>query len=413
VRPLPVATLQELERTAVQLAQLAGEYIHTLPLDALAVQFKTARPGAASNADPVSNVDREIEARLRRVVSERFPQHVVIGEESEQHEPEDAPFIWVIDPLDGTTNYLNGLPLFASSIGVLHRHAPVAGAIWCACTHERRPGVYHAYHDGPLSLDGAPLIRRPAAAWRGLASEPGDVPRYGSFFETRVLAAAALECAFAAAVSDLAGLGLLDDPEGRAALAAACVRAENVVAGAPTGGLDQSAALLTTPGHALLLDCQDFHTEQVPFDLDAHGLALVVVDTRAEHTLVDGQYAERRDSCERAAAELGGELGDPIDARRPMCHADLGALAPGVPRDRVAEAVAPRHADHDAARAGEQAGARERNREEQDDHPRSSRRRSTSSESCSRRICTSTPSINSTRTRTSRNAPTSTIPGNP
>jgi myo-inositol-1(or 4)-monophosphatase len=199
VRPLPATTLLELERTAVQLARLAGEYVHTLPLDALAVQFKAARPGAPSNADPVSNVDREIEARLRRVVAERFPQHVVIGEECEQCEPDDAPFIWVIDPLDGTTNYLNGLPLFASSIGLLHRHVPVVGAIWCASTHERRPGVYHAYHDGPLSLDGVPLPRRPTAAWRGLASEPGDVPRYGAFFETRVLASAALECAFAAA----------------------------------------------------------------------------------------------------------------------------------------------------------------------------------------------------------------------
>jgi myo-inositol-1(or 4)-monophosphatase len=199
VRQLPVTTLLELERTAVQLAQLAGEHIRSLPLDALAVQFKTARAGAASNADPVSNVDREVEAHLRSVVSERFPRHVVIGEESEHIEPDDAPFIWVIDPLDGTTNYLNGLPLFASSIAVLYRHVPVAGAIWCACTPERRPGVYHAYQDGPLSFDGAPLTRRPAAAWRGLASEPGDIPRYGAFFETRVLASAALECAFAAA----------------------------------------------------------------------------------------------------------------------------------------------------------------------------------------------------------------------
>jgi myo-inositol-1(or 4)-monophosphatase len=199
VTPLPITTLLELERTAVQLAQLAGEYIHTLPLDARDVQFKTARSGAASNSDPVSNIDREIEARLRRAMSQRFPHHLVIGEESAQHESADAAFIWVVDPLDGTTNYLNGLPLFGSSIAVLHRHVPVAGAIWCACTHERRPGVYHAYHDGPLSLDGAPLIRKPAAAWRGLASEPGDVARYGSFFETRVLAAAALECAFAAA----------------------------------------------------------------------------------------------------------------------------------------------------------------------------------------------------------------------
>ena len=118
---------------------------------------------------------------------------------------------------------------------------------------------------------------------------------------------AALECAVAAAVSDTSTLGLLDSDEGRAALAAACVEAENTVAQAPTGGMDQSAALLATAGHALLLDCRDHSTEQVPFDLDAHGLALLVVDTRAEHALVDGQYAERRESCEQAARELGVE----------------------------------------------------------------------------------------------------------
>jgi galactokinase len=115
---------------------------------------------------------------------------------------------------------------------------------------------------------------------------------------------AALECAVAAAASDLHDLGLLATQEGRRALAARCVEAENTVAQAPTGGMDQSAALLAEAGHALLLDCRDHTTEQVPFDLSAHGLALLVVDTRAEHALVDGQYAERRDSCERAAREL-------------------------------------------------------------------------------------------------------------
>ena len=116
---------------------------------------------------------------------------------------------------------------------------------------------------------------------------------------------AALECAVGAALSDLCGLGLLDSADGRAALAAACVKAENTIAQAPTGGMDQSAALLATEGNALLLDCRDQHTEQVPFDLASHGLALLVMDTRAEHALVDGQYAERRESCEQAARELG------------------------------------------------------------------------------------------------------------
>ena len=138
---------------------------------------------------------------------------------------------------------------------------------------------------------------------------------------------AALECAVGAAASDLFDLGLLADDAGRARLAAACVRAENEVAGAPTGGMDQSASLLCRADHALLLDCRSGATEQVPFDLaggraasgdgassgdgaasgdgTASGLVLLVTDTRAEHSLNDGQYGQRRASCEKAAAELG------------------------------------------------------------------------------------------------------------
>jgi galactokinase len=123
---------------------------------------------------------------------------------------------------------------------------------------------------------------------------------------------AALECAVGAAASDLFGLGLLADDASRARLAAACVRAENDVAGAPTGGMDQSASLLCRADHALLLDCRTGATEHVSFVLGAgpgadagHGHVLLVTDTRAEHALNDGQYAQRVASCESAAAELG------------------------------------------------------------------------------------------------------------
>ena len=129
---------------------------------------------------------------------------------------------------------------------------------------------------------------------------------------------AALESATALAVDALAGLDLAGDDAGRTRLAAACVQAENDVAGAPTGGMDQAASLRCTAGHALLLDCRDFTVRQVPFDPAAHGLALLVIDTQAPHRLVDGQYAERRRSCEAAARTLGVEtlrevVGRPLD----------------------------------------------------------------------------------------------------
>ena len=116
---------------------------------------------------------------------------------------------------------------------------------------------------------------------------------------------AALESAVAVALDDVDDLGLASSDAGRAVLAAACVRAENEIAGAPTGGMDQSSSLRAQPGHALLLDTRDGTVQHVPFDLSAHGLALLVIDTRAEHQLADGQYANRRATCEAAAARLG------------------------------------------------------------------------------------------------------------
>jgi galactokinase len=137
---------------------------------------------------------------------------------------------------------------------------------------------------------------------------------------------AALECSVALALDELEGLGL-----DRETLTAACVRAENEIAGAPTGGMDQAAALRAIPGHALLLDCRDLSVRHVPFDPAADGLALLVIDTRAEHALVDGQYAARRATCEEAAALLGvptlRELTDrPGDAERALATlADQGS----------------------------------------------------------------------------------------
>lgn len=116
---------------------------------------------------------------------------------------------------------------------------------------------------------------------------------------------AALSCATALAIDHLAGLHSAGDDVRRAELAAACVRAENEVARAPTGGMDQAAALRCRQGCALLLDCRDGTVAHVPLELASHDLALLVVDTRAEHALADGQYGQRRAAVEQAARRLG------------------------------------------------------------------------------------------------------------
>jgi galactokinase len=117
---------------------------------------------------------------------------------------------------------------------------------------------------------------------------------------------AALECAVALGVADAVGAPL--DDELRSALVRACMRAERDVAGAPTGGMDQTVALFGRAESALLLDCRDWSTHQVGWDPEASDLTLLVVDTRASHSLTDGGYEARRSDCERAAGILGVDL---------------------------------------------------------------------------------------------------------
>jgi galactokinase len=114
---------------------------------------------------------------------------------------------------------------------------------------------------------------------------------------------AALECSVAVAIADV--VGLTDGETLRHQLVAACMRAETEVAGAPTGGMDQTVSLLAESGSALLIDFLDHSTRAVPLALDDAGLAVLVVDTRVSHALVDGGYASRRADCETACRELG------------------------------------------------------------------------------------------------------------
>jgi galactokinase len=114
---------------------------------------------------------------------------------------------------------------------------------------------------------------------------------------------AALECAVALAACSLAGVAI--DTEARQRLVTLCMRAETEVAGAPTGGMDQTVCLLAEPSSALLIDCLTRTTENVAWRAAEAGVQLLVVDTRVSHSLADGQYADRSRECAEAARLLG------------------------------------------------------------------------------------------------------------
>ncbi len=190
-------SLAALERCAVRLANAAGSrIIAAAERGAFAVHFKEARPGASANSNPVSDVDRDVERFIRAQLAVEYPSHAVIGEEMGAGPGGDI--AWAIDPVDGTTNFVNGLPLFAASIGVLRRGVPLAGAIWSSCTHALHPGVYHARSGGAFCFDGTPLARRVEGSWRGVAAEPGNARELGRDWDLRTLGSATLEFAFTA-----------------------------------------------------------------------------------------------------------------------------------------------------------------------------------------------------------------------
>ena len=108
-------------------------------------------------------------------------------------------------------------------------------------------------------------------------------------------------------------------------------RAENEYVGAPTGLLDQLASLFGEASTALLIDFRTLTVSPVAFDPSASGVVLLLIDSRERHGHVGGEYAARRLSCERAAADVGvvslreiqdrglavlDGVTDPVDARR-------------------------------------------------------------------------------------------------
>ncbi len=193
--------LRDIEQMAVELAHLAGDRITASLGQALAVKYKKlASAEEAEFRDPVSEIDSAVEAVLRERLAERYPSHAIVGEEEGGGDLPPAEWTWVIDPVDGTANFVNGFPIFAASIGIVHRGDPVVGAVWCSTSHALRPGVYHAAQGGPLFFDGARIdsVDR-SAVRRRIVAMPNLMTDMTLGYEARQTGSAAAECAFVAA----------------------------------------------------------------------------------------------------------------------------------------------------------------------------------------------------------------------
>ncbi|MFC3674595.1 histidinol-phosphatase [Ferrovibrio xuzhouensis] len=130
---LPAGFLDDAVAFAGHLADLAGEAIRPYFRQPLDVESK-------ADASPVTAADRAAEAVMRKAIEAQYPEHGIFGEEYGHLRPE-APWQWILDPIDGTKSFVTGLPIFGTLVALTHEHQPVIGVIDQPVTRDRWLGA--------------------------------------------------------------------------------------------------------------------------------------------------------------------------------------------------------------------------------------------------------------------------------
>jgi len=157
----------------------------------------------------VTEADRESERRIIEIILADWPEHAILGEEGGARKG-SAPYTWIIDPLDGTTNFTHSFPLFSISIAVEHHDELVAGVVYDPIRDE----LFHAERDEGTWLNDTRLhvsntaLLEEAMLVTGFPYNVRDNPdycheRFIAFLRhaqaVRRLGSAALDCAWVAA----------------------------------------------------------------------------------------------------------------------------------------------------------------------------------------------------------------------
>jgi len=137
---------QELLEVALEAAHQAGHILVQRSTRARRVTIKGYR-------DTVTDADVAAEAAILNLIRERFPDHAVLSEEAGASGP-DSPFVWLVDPRDGTTNYSRGHPTFCVSVAAVHHGEPVVGVV-----HDPLRGhTFAAVRGGGARTDGGRAV---------------------------------------------------------------------------------------------------------------------------------------------------------------------------------------------------------------------------------------------------------------
>ena len=169
--------LKAIEDAAVEMARVAGATLLRYFKGPLQVNYKSA-----NNRNPVTDADHAVDSYLRNEIARRFPTHGIVTEETDPEDESATDIVWVIDPLDGTSNFLNGLPMFCVLIGVLEHGRPVVGAIFMPDIHDPNGRVIHSrLGGGAFDEDLRLSIVQDIEGQRRMSTWPGYFLRMFSF----------------------------------------------------------------------------------------------------------------------------------------------------------------------------------------------------------------------------------------
>ena len=115
--------VEGLRDRALEAARIGSEVVWDALDKPRTIDFKS------SSADLVTQTDKKAEEAILEYLKREFPDHMILGEEGGFTGNPDSPYLWCIDPVDGTTNFAHNFPSFAVSVGCLHRGHAVAGSV--------------------------------------------------------------------------------------------------------------------------------------------------------------------------------------------------------------------------------------------------------------------------------------------
>jgi myo-inositol-1(or 4)-monophosphatase len=156
------AELNTMRDVAVRLAQEAGRYAVAELEGNLGIEAK------GNGSDVVTRVDHEAEHRIVTGIRDAFPDHAILGEESGRHGECDAAVRWLVDPLDGTNNYVMGLPMFGVCLTVCHGDEPVVAVVHDSVRNITTSAIRNGgttRGERRLTLGEAPPLNRATLSW--------------------------------------------------------------------------------------------------------------------------------------------------------------------------------------------------------------------------------------------------------